>query len=99
MPEMSLVAKLIPPTIESTFFAFFTGVGNLTFFFMGRVLGNAFNKFYNVTKEDMSDLWKLHVIQAICSLIPLCFIWLLPKTEEVRAVQKVIKEEEDAVKE
>lgn len=99
MPEMALVAKLIPPTIESTFFAFFTGVSNLTFFFLGRVLGNMFNLYYDVTKEDMSNLWKLHVIQAICALIPLCFIWLLPETEDVKAVQKRIKDEEDAVKE
>merc|ERR1719232_529537 len=99
MPEMALVAKLIPPTIESTFFAFFTGVGNLTFFFLGRLLGNMFNLYYDVTKEDMSNLWKLHVIQAICSLIPLCFIWLLPETDEVKAVQKRIKDEEDEVME
>ena len=36
-------------------------------------------------------------IQAICCLIPLAFIWLLPLPEEVKAIQKKNKDEEAEV--
>jgi len=62
MPEMALVAKLIPATIESTFFAFFTGIGNLTYHFIGRLLGNFINIPFNVTTDNLEDLWKLLAI-------------------------------------
>ena len=83
MPALSLVAKLIPHSIESAMFAFFTGLTVLNYFFLAKVLGNLINLYFNVTKENLEPLWKLHVIQAICSLIPMLFIWLLPKMSDV----------------
>ena len=62
MPAMSVIAKLIPPSIESALFAFFTGLGNLNTYFLAKILGNLFNLYFKVTKEDLTNLWKLHVI-------------------------------------
>lgn len=62
MPAMALVAKLIPSTIESALFAFFTGLQNLTYHFIGRILGNIVNEFFGVSKENIKDLWKLMAI-------------------------------------
>ena len=86
MPRMALVAKLIPVTIESALFAFYTGLSNLNYLFNARLLGNLVNHFVGVTKENLDDLWILLTTQAICSLLPLLFIWLLPTTPEVEAV-------------
>ena len=55
------------------------------------------NKFFGVDTSNLKDLWKLMTIQAICCLIPLAFIWLLPLPEEVKAIQKKNKDEEAEV--
>ena len=99
MPAMALVAKLIPPTIESALFAFFTGLANLNYHFIGRLTGNAFNLIYDVKKDDMTDFWRLLLIQAVCSLLPILFIWILPTTPQVRVIQKKIREDEKRLKE
>ena len=75
---MALVAKLIPVTIESAMFAFFTGLGTLNYLFMARLWGNFINMFFKVEKENIDELWKLLTVATICSLLPLLIIWLLP---------------------
>ena len=92
---MAIVAKLIPATIEQSLFAFFTGLNMLNQYFIGRLLGNFINSFTTkTTKDDLSGLWILHIIQACCSLLPLLLIWLLPTPDAVRAVQKKIADDE-----
>ena len=75
---MAVVAKMIPPTVESALFAFFTGLGNLNKYFIAKILGNLINLYFRVDKENIDGLWKLFVVQAFCALIPLGFIWMLP---------------------
>ena len=95
---MALVAKLIPKTIETALMAFFTGLNKLNLYFIGRLLGNLINSLtFKVTKEDLSKLWILHLIQAICSLLPLLIIWLIPTPTEVKAVQSQIQDDEKAL--
>ena len=89
---MTIFAKLIPPKIESSMFALVTGVLNLSYWFLARVLGNVVNRFFGVSKENLEDLWKLFLVQAIVAVIPLVFIWLLPNREEVAAVQLIINQ-------
>ena len=91
MPTMALVAKMIPPTIESALFAFFTGLGNLNKHFLAKILGNLINLYFKVDKENMDDVWKLFVVQGLCALVPLAFIWILPTAGEVKVVQEKIK--------
>ena len=46
-----LVAKLIPPHIEASMYAIFTGVINLSMKFIAPQLGNLFNVFVGVKTE------------------------------------------------
>ena len=53
MPTMAVVAKIIPPSIESALFAFFTGLGNLNLFFLAKINGNLINLYFKVDKENL----------------------------------------------
>lgn len=46
MPTMAIVAKMIPASIESALFAFFTGLGNLNTHFLAKILGNLINLYF-----------------------------------------------------
>ena len=46
MPAMALVAKLIPHSIESAMFAFYTGLITLTYFFLAKISGNLVNLYF-----------------------------------------------------
>ena len=91
MPVMGAVAKMIPSSVESAMFALFMGVGNLSRLFLAKIVGNWINIYFNVTRENMDDLWMLFVVQGLCALVPLAFIWILPTASEVKVVQEMIK--------
>ena len=84
-----LFAKLIPANIEASMFAILTGVINLCHFFIAKQLANFINLFVGVTDENLDKLWILFAITAVCSLIPIAFIWLVPSRKEVFLVQQV----------
>jgi glucan phosphoethanolaminetransferase (alkaline phosphatase superfamily) len=85
---MVLFAKLIPEQIEASLFALLSGLTNFSTMF-SMILGNFFNIFVGCNIDTLEETtWKLYLIQAICALIPLLFVWLVPMREHVRAVQK-----------
>ena len=57
MPQMALVAKLIPHAIESSIFAFFTGLIIFCYFFFAKILGNLINIYFKVTNDSLENLW------------------------------------------
>ena len=83
MPELALIAKLIPHKIESGLFAFYSGLAILNYWFLAKIFGNLVNLYFKVTKESLDDFWKLYVVHTACTLLPLLFIWLLPSPKEV----------------
>jgi len=86
---MVLFAKLIPEKIEASLFAFLTGMSNLVNLFISPNLGNLINLWIGCTDEVASlqaNVWKLYVIQALLSLVPLGFIWLIPKRAKVEKI-------------
>jgi hypothetical protein len=88
LPIQILYAKLIPDQIESSMFALLTGLSNLSNLFLSKQLGNLFNVFVGVTTDSLERLWMLYVTQAICSLVPLLFVYLIPRRSEVEKVQR-----------
>ena len=60
MPSMVVFAKLIPPNIESTMFALLMGLLNFSNLVFSKYLGNFINTFFNVTEENLEDLWMLY---------------------------------------
>jgi len=83
---MVLFAKMIPSNIESSMFAMLTGLMNLSNGFTAKMLGNLINSFVGVHEENLQDLWILYVAQAVCSLMPLFFIWLVPSNQQVENI-------------
>lgn len=60
LPIMALFARIIPKKIESTMYAFLTGVWNLSTTIISTQLGYYINiRFFNVTGEDLHDFKKL----------------------------------------
>ena len=95
MPLLSLFAKLVPESIESSIFALLTGLLNLFFGIIGKVIGNLINAiFFKVSQENLTDLWKLYVVQSVCCLLPLLFLWVLPGRQEVEECQAKLKQGE-----
>jgi hypothetical protein len=88
MAPSVLFAKLIPEKIESSMYAFSTGLMNLTSLNLGPDLGILINTlFVHVSYEDLTKTWLLYAIQAGCSLLPMLFLWILPKRTEIQMVQ------------
>lgn len=87
MAPSVLFAKLIPEKIESSMYAFSTGLMNLTGLNLAPDLGIVINaSFVHVSFADLSHTWILFAIQAGCSLLPLLFLWILPKRSEIKKV-------------
>ena len=92
LPAMVLVAKLIPENVESAMFAMFTGLLNFSNLFASKELGILINKFIGVYYDSTEDnnlylVWKLYCTQIACCVVPMCFVWLIPKRSDVKLVQ------------
>eukprot|EP00249_Psilotum_nudum_P014076 c24652_g1_i1 orf=228-1754(+) len=78
MPMLVLCARLCPPGIEGTIFAFLMSVSNF-----GVTCGSSFGalliKLLNIQREDYSKLWLAVLIQCLMRLVPLIFLFLLPE--------------------
>ena len=86
MTAITLIAKIIPQKVEASMYSLFMGLLNLSYWFLARMLGNLANIFFGVTSDNLDDLWKLYLVQCICALVPICFVWLLPTQEEIKVV-------------
>ena len=94
---MVLYAKLIPEKIEASLFAFLTGLSNLNNLFISNNVGILINMFVGVkyAPDDVPPVntldktWELYAVQAVCSLLPIAFIYcLVPKRAAVEKVQR-----------
>lgn len=86
-----LIAKLIPPNIEASMFAITTGLINFCNFFLSKHLANWINLGVGVTDANLDKLWILEAIMAVMSLLPIFFLWLVPRRKEVFKVLQVNK--------
>lgn len=90
---MVLYAKIIPPRVEASLFAFLMGVSNFTNLFIAKNWANLINALFVGCNRDnlATEAWKLYVASAICSFIPVCFIWLVPTRKTVEKVQRCLE--------
>ncbi|KAJ4732128.1 Major facilitator superfamily protein [Rhynchospora pubera] len=80
MPILVLSAKLCPPGIEGTFFALvmsIENVGLLTSSWGGGLLLHVLR----VTRSEFSNLWAAILIRNLMRLVPLLFLFLVPKSD------------------
>ena len=92
IPPFVLIAKLSPAHVEATIFSFSASVINLCIFMIPRMMGNLWNKIlFDVSSDNLDELWKLYCIEVVSILICLFYVRLIPTWEEVSHVQDDIK--------
>ena len=76
-----LFAKLIPPNIEASCYALQAGLINLSNFNLSSYVTILWNKWFDISDNNLDDLWKLMVVGLVSSLLPVFFLWLVPTRE------------------
>nr|XP_043608840.1 probable folate-biopterin transporter 2 [Erigeron canadensis] len=80
MPLLVLSSQLCPPGIEGTFFALLMSIDN--FGLMSSTwLGGLLLHVLNVTRTKFDNLWLAILIRNLLRLLPLCFLFLVPKSD------------------
>ena len=87
IPPYVLIAKITPSHVEATIFAFSASIINSCLLFLSRLMGVIWNKlFFHVSADNLSDMYKLYVLEMVCTLLCLCYVGLIPTWEEVAEV-------------
>jgi hypothetical protein len=98
MPVFIIMAKLIPPGVESSMMALNTTVVNLKSMLISPFMGVFINDYFvHVTKKNMKDYKWLCLTATIMSVGPLFFVWCMTPTFkelEERQVWMPIKDRE-----
>ena len=91
LPPGILFAKLTPAHVEATMYAF-TSSMTAAVYPLSKFLGSAINKVtFDVTSENLDELWKLYVFQICLGLCPFIYLSLIPSWAEVAEVQEMLK--------
>ena len=72
-------------------FATLTGLIQLSNVYWSKSLGNLYNRAFEVTNKDFTNMWKLYTVSTISAAVPILFIWVAPSNNDIRRTQKVIK--------
>ena len=79
LPCMALFAKITPPGIEGTIFAFLTGIWHFSDCVVSPLIGNLINqKLAHVTASDLSNYPQLMLIAFLSSFFGFFTLWLIP---------------------
>lgn len=82
---MVLFAKITPPEIEASCFAFLTGTFNFANGVLSPMVGSKINDWFVGVKADNLDNFKtLCAIGLITSFIPFTFLSMIPLKEEIK---------------
>lgn len=88
IPPFVLIAKISPTHVEATVFAFSASAINGCMFFLSRMMGVLWNKlFFHVKEDNLTNLYKLYIVELVCVLFCLLFVRLIPTWDEVHEVQ------------
>lgn len=79
LPPLILFAKITPAHVEATMFAFYTSLVNASNIYGGKLSGVFFNHFFfQVSDQNLGDLYKLTIMQLVMATLPLFYIKLIP---------------------
>lgn len=79
LPLLVLAAKICPPGIEGTFFAFLMSVDNMGLL-SSAWAGGVLLKVLGVKRSNFRYLWLAFVIRNLMRLLPLLFLHFIPNT-------------------
>jgi hypothetical protein len=84
LPTLALFAKITPPRIEGTVFAFLTGTTNLANNVLAPMVGVWLNeRFVGVTADDLSKYKQLCLIGLLTSFLGFTILPLIPKKADI----------------
>jgi MFS family permease len=79
LPSLALFAKITPPKIEGTVFAFLTGASNLASSIISPLIGVWLNeRYFHVTADNLSNYAQLSMIGIFSSFLGFLIIPLIP---------------------
>ncbi|CAD5332630.1 unnamed protein product [Arabidopsis thaliana] len=81
MPLLVLTSKLCPHGIEGTFFALLMSIDNaglMTSSWLGGIMLHVLK----VTRTEFGNLWLAVLVRNVMRLLPLCFLFLVPKGDQ-----------------
>lgn len=86
LPLCIMYMKLCPDGAEGASYSMLTTFGNIAMV-CASSLGTALAGIWDVSndamrRDDVSGLWKLHVLTSLVALVPLAILFLLPKNEK-----------------
>ena len=88
LPCLALFAKITPPGIEGTVFAFLTGTWNLADTVLSPMVGAWINKtFFGVTAENLKNYPRLCLVQFLCSFLGFLLVPLIPTKSDINFYQ------------
>lgn len=94
LPILALFAKITPPKIEGTIFAFLTGTMNLANTIVAPNVGAFINhQFVGVNKKDLSNYPTLTLISFIGSVIIFALLPLVPTRTQIKEWKAIRSEE------
>lgn len=89
LPSLALFAKITPPGVEGTIFAFLTGTWNLADGVVSPMIGAWINKtFVGVDAKDLTKYPQLCLISFICSFLGFIILPLIPLQKDIELIQK-----------
>ena len=87
MVVLAILGKITPSHVEATVFAFTSSVIRGSRSIGGYVFASILNHaFIKMTATNQSKLWIAIVVTAGFRLINLTYVWMLPKTQEIKEV-------------
>ena len=99
LPILALFAKITPPRVEGTVFAFLTGTMNFSSTVISPAVGTWLNnEFVGVNKRDLSNYSTLCLISLICSIIQFVLLPLIPTKPQIKEFRAVRAEEYEEVR-
>lgn len=89
LPCLALFAKITPPGIEGTIFAFLTGSWNFADGVLSPMVGTEINNLFgHVTQKDLTNYPRLKLIAFVCSFIGFTILPLIPLNKDIDKIQE-----------
>lgn len=84
LPSLALFAKITPPGIEGTIFAFLTGIWNFSDGVISPLIGTIVNdKYAHVTANDLTNYYKLMIVTFISSFLGFFLLGMIPLEADI----------------
>lgn len=89
MPTMILFAKITPPHLEATCFAFLNAIISFMYGVICTRAGTYINDQYiGVTSSDLSNFHLIAWVLVVTRMLPLGLVWLIPLKDEIKNYQE-----------